>query len=233
MARTENVRQLANFIWSVADLLRGDYKQSDYGAEKEVVVSKIFDNADFGYWRITVERPLRLNFQQQVIPGHFTAGDYYISPEKFLEMQRYLVHPKDVLITVRGTIGRVAVVPEEIEPGIIDPRLVKYVVRQQVILPHFFAWVFRSKAGEAQLSKMAQDVTMDGLNLTVLSDLWMPVPPLEEQNYIVTHIHEIANKNDQLQCLVRKQIEKLQEYRRSLITAAVTGKLEITQEATS
>jgi type I restriction enzyme M protein len=33
------------------------------GAEKEVVVSKIFDNADFGYWRITVERPLRLNFQ--------------------------------------------------------------------------------------------------------------------------------------------------------------------------
>lgn len=33
------------------------------GAEKEVVVSKIFDNEDFGYWRITVERPLRLNFQ--------------------------------------------------------------------------------------------------------------------------------------------------------------------------
>lgn len=31
MARTENVKQLANFIWSVADLLRGDYKQADYG----------------------------------------------------------------------------------------------------------------------------------------------------------------------------------------------------------
>ena len=31
--------------------------------EKDVVVSKIFDNADFGYWRITVDRPLRLNFQ--------------------------------------------------------------------------------------------------------------------------------------------------------------------------
>jgi type I restriction enzyme M protein len=33
------------------------------GAEKDVMVSKIFDNEDFGYWRITVERPLRLNFQ--------------------------------------------------------------------------------------------------------------------------------------------------------------------------
>jgi type I restriction enzyme M protein len=36
------------------------------GTEKEMVVSKIFDNADFGYWRITVERPLRLNFQASV-----------------------------------------------------------------------------------------------------------------------------------------------------------------------
>ncbi|MDJ0736193.1 MAG: class I SAM-dependent DNA methyltransferase [Nostocaceae cyanobacterium] len=33
------------------------------GKEKDVIVSKIFDNEDFGYWRITVERPLRLNFQ--------------------------------------------------------------------------------------------------------------------------------------------------------------------------
>jgi type I restriction enzyme M protein len=33
------------------------------GGEKTVVVSKIFDNADFGFHKITVERPLRLNFQ--------------------------------------------------------------------------------------------------------------------------------------------------------------------------
>ena len=31
MARTAKVKELANFIWSVADLLRGDYKQADYG----------------------------------------------------------------------------------------------------------------------------------------------------------------------------------------------------------
>ena len=31
MARTEKVRQLASFIWSIAELLRGDYKQADYG----------------------------------------------------------------------------------------------------------------------------------------------------------------------------------------------------------
>lgn len=44
----------------------GDF-QHDQAArtpkDEEVIVSKIFDNDDFGYWRITVERPLRLNFQ--------------------------------------------------------------------------------------------------------------------------------------------------------------------------
>ncbi len=33
------------------------------GTIKDVAVSKIFDNEDFGYWRVTVERPLRLNFR--------------------------------------------------------------------------------------------------------------------------------------------------------------------------
>ena len=32
------------------------------GREKELVVSKLFDNDDFGYHKIIVERPLRLNF---------------------------------------------------------------------------------------------------------------------------------------------------------------------------
>lgn len=172
----------------------------------------------------------RVYGQQQVIPDNFTVGDYYISPEKFSEMQRYVVQPEDVLVTVMGTIGRVAVVPEGIEPGIINPRLVKYVTRREYILPHFFAWIFRSKVGKAQLSEMAQGVTMDGLNLTVLSDLWMPVPPLDEQNNIVTHIHKITDRNKKLQNAVTKQIEKLQEYRQSLITAAVTGKLSIEEE---
>lgn len=66
-----NQQTLSAFIWSVADLLRGDYKQSDYG--KVILpftvlrrldcvleaISRIFRNEEFGYRSITVERPLR------------------------------------------------------------------------------------------------------------------------------------------------------------------------------
>jgi len=80
---------------------------------------------------------------------------------------------------------------------------------------------------------MAQGVTMDGLNLTVLSDLWMPVPPLEEQENIVVNINTVTNSLKQLQRKINQQIEKLREYRRSLITAAVTGKLNIKEVETN
>lgn len=55
----------------IAEISRiyGEFRHNDRrtfiidGAERSVIVSQIFDNADFGYQRITVERPLRLNFQ--------------------------------------------------------------------------------------------------------------------------------------------------------------------------
>ncbi len=47
-----------------ADFTDGDTRRLQLnGKQKELVVSKVFDNEDFGYHKITVERPLRLNFQ--------------------------------------------------------------------------------------------------------------------------------------------------------------------------
>lgn len=175
----------------------------------------------------------RVYGQQQVISNDFSVGDYYISTEKFQEMRRYEVHPDDVLITVMGTIGRVAVVPREAEPGIINPRLVRYVVRRLYVLPDFFAWVLRSQIGKKQLSEMAQGVTMDGLNLTVLSNTLMPIPPLEEQEHILAYIQKKNEQHDRIRELVDQQIFRLQEYRQSLITSAVTGKINVNEEVIS
>jgi len=49
----------------------------------------------------------RVYGQQQVIPDDFTIGDYYISEDKYLEMQRYRVFPGDILVSVMGTVGKV------------------------------------------------------------------------------------------------------------------------------
>lgn len=55
----------------------------------------------------------------------------------------------------------------------------------------------------------------------------IPCPPAEEQKKIVAHLNEKCNKIDQLSAIKQAKIEKLEQYKRSLIYEYVTGKREV------
>ena len=55
----------------------------------------------------------------------------------------------------------------------------------------------------------------------------LPFPPVLEQEAIASFLDEQINKIDSLSALVWVAIERLQEYRTALITAAVTGKIDV------
>ncbi|UNG20266.1 restriction endonuclease subunit S [Stutzerimonas zhaodongensis] len=123
----------------------------------------------------------RVYGQQQVISDDFSIGDYYISEEKFSEMQRYVVFPGDVLISVMGTIGRVSVVPVGVEVGIINPRLVRYKFAQRKVAPEFVKILLMSLRYQSRLREESQGSTMEGLNMVILGDLPLVLPSLDEQ----------------------------------------------------
>ena len=177
-----------------------------------------------------VEIGYRVYGQQQVIPDDFSVGDYYISPEKFATMRRYEVYPGDLLVSVMGTIGRVAVVPAQVEPGIINPRLVRYRVDATVAAPRFLQLAMLSDACQAPLLEAAQGSTMDGLNMGILGELRIALPPLAEQQRIDGKARAEAGRLDGAVHVSREQIDKLREYRQALITAAVTGQIEVPAE---
>ncbi|WP_075088867.1 restriction endonuclease subunit S [Verrucomicrobium spinosum] len=60
-----------------------------------------------------------------------------------------------------------------------------------------------------------------------LYEIWFPVPPLEEQRAIVTHIARETAKLDALRASAERTIALLKERRAALISAAVTGKIAI------
>lgn len=72
-------------------------------------------------------------------------------------------------------------------------------------------------------------VTRASLSQSLLSKLPVLIPPLEEQKQIYDHLSKINSKVDNLTSMISSSIEKLQEYRSSLITAAVTGKIDINE----
>lgn len=171
---------------------------------------------------------IRVYGQQQVIPDDLSIGDYYISKRKFEDMRRYEVFPGELLISVMGTVGRVTVVPECIERGIINPRLVKYKVIEDKILPHFAKASILSEVSQSQLLFSAQGSTMDGLNMQIIGELPIPYPPsLDEQLDILNEIQRKSDKFDKLLSESHVAVELLVERRAALISAAVSGKIDV------
>jgi type I restriction enzyme, S subunit len=73
----------------------------------------------------------------------------------------------------------------------------------------------------------ATENTQKNLNIERVGSIDVPLPPLDEQDRVVKHLETNLERQNEINKLLNQQIEKLQEYRRSLITAAVTGKLDI------
>jgi type I restriction enzyme M protein len=126
--------------------------------------------------------------QEQVIRGDINYGAYYIDEEKFRELETCKVKAGDVLISLVGTYGKILIVPEKHEPGIINPRLLKVTLDKQKILAAYFVEAFRQNAVTVQVANLSYGGTMDILSLKVLKSLKLPLPPLATQQTIVAEI---------------------------------------------
>ena len=126
--------------------------------------------------------------QEQVIRGDAEYGDYYISKEKYLELENCKVQAGDVLISLVGTFGKTLIIPKGHELGIINPRLMKITLDKQKMIPEFFTTVFAQDTVTSQIHMMSHGGTMNILNVRVLKHLQLPVPPLKTQEAIVAEI---------------------------------------------
>jgi len=126
--------------------------------------------------------------QEQVISEDPFFGDYYIDETRYEELKSCAVKPGDILISLVGTIGKVLILPKGIEPGIINPRLVKLSLDKILVNNEYVKKYLESPAVRDYLSKLSHDGTMDILNLSILKTLKIPLPPLNEQKRIVAAI---------------------------------------------
>lgn len=83
------------------------------------------------------------------------------------------------------------------------------------------------------IRELARGGNQGALNCELVGCINVPLPPFKEQQEIAQFLEGKYQCLERIERLINRQIEKLQEYRRSLITAAVTGKLDITQETIS
>ena len=167
--------------------------------------------------------------QAHIISNDFSLSRHFISEESYNRLYSYRVLPDDILFSMMGTIGKCQIMPRGYPEGIMDSHLLKARLKD-FVLPKFFQYVYDKDNCAiiyAQLEQYAKGTIMNGLNSSIVKKLIMPVPPLSEQKAIADYLDEKCSEIDATIADKQKQLETLDEYKKSLIFEYVTGKKEV------
>ena len=166
--------------------------------------------------------------QRNVLDNNFTETDFYISEAKCKELKNFSVSSGDILLTTRGTIGRVAIVPKKYCEGIIHPCLMKFKVDSRIVLPELIKYLFNDiPLVREQLNFLSNSTTIDVIYSYNLKNIIIPTIPIEEQYSILEVLDRQTSDVDALIKIKQKQIENINKQRQTLIYDYVTGKRRV------
>lgn len=154
-----------------------------------------------------------------------------IQPQTGAEAKRTRLQPKDVLVCITGgRTGSVGYLDQIAEPAYINQHVCLLRARPALMEPKLLAHVLYSRIGQKQLD-FFQYGLKQGLGFSQVGEVRVPVPPRNLQNEILREIDQALMKIDKLLEHQSASITKLREYRAALITAAVTGQIDVAAHA--
>ncbi len=166
--------------------------------------------------------------QKNVISRNFEIGESMISSDKYRELEVFTIEHNDVLITTRGTIGRTAIY-DNVFTAILHPCLIRIQIDEDYAYPELVALIIQ-ESGYAmeQILINSNATTIEVIYSENLINTIICLPPsLAEQKLL---LGDISLRKTYFSVLIEKAesaIELITERRTALISAAVTGKIDV------
>jgi type I restriction enzyme, S subunit len=191
-----------------------------------------FVNGPFGSDLLTselVETGVPVIYIRDIKPeGYQRSSTAHVTIEKAAQLEFCRVDPGDVLIAKVGDPpGTAATYPESEPPGIVTQDVIRLKPKPTAVISDYLPLLLNSKYGQAVIEQSSVESTRTRIGLGTLKNTRVVLPPVHEQRAITYFIKLETAKIKALHDKVRKAIEKLKEYRTALISAAVTGKIDV------
>lgn len=166
--------------------------------------------------------------QRMVLDDCFSDNDTFVSEEKYNELKAFRVQEGDLLITTRGTIGKIAIVPTGAEDGILHPCIIRFRIDSEKMIPELVKLIFNeSDYAKDQFVLMSNATTIDVIYSYSLKDILLPVIPLSEQHSILDYLQKKCDSTNQVMQEKRVMLNLLRQHKKSLIYEYVTGKKRV------
>ena len=161
-----------------------------------------------------------------ISPGSISLQDVvFISDEANELHAKSKLHSGDLVAVRSGQPGTTAVVPPELEGcNCIDLIIIR---RPSIGCERFLCWFLASDVALQQFAAGSDGAIQKHFNIETAMNLVVTVPPSDEQVQIAKYIQEETSELDSMVTEAKHAIELLQERRSALISAAVTGKIDV------
>lgn len=161
------------------------------------------------------------------VQNRFAWGERrFITAEKYKELESYRIYPGDVIITIMGTIGRSAVIPDNIPLAINTKHLAAITLNKEIANPLFLSYSIHSSPFILnQFKSKNRGAIMSGLNLGLIKETKLKRPPIELQNQFAA----IHKKIDRVKTRYQQSLTNLENLYGALSQQAFKGELDLSR----
>lgn len=148
----------------------------------------------------------------------------YISWDKYYESPEIMVSKGDIVMAQRGTLGKVAIIEYDINEATINPSLV--LIKNIKCQGKFLYYYLNSESTLTLISILNTATAVPMISQNQIENMPIPIPSSVEQQSIASYLDQKCGEIDKLITLQEEMITKLQSYKQSVITEAVTKGLD-------
>lgn len=167
-----------------------------------------------------------------VNPAHMINGKIIPEPQVSVDkatwerLKRHALSPGEIIFARRGELGRCAIVTNEQSGWLCGTGSLKARLSSKLVAEYAYLLI-TSRGAVAELSLESKGSTMENLNTETLGRIRLPLPPVSEQKAILEYVHDVAGQFEALVGAAETGIRLMAERRSALISAAVTGKIDV------
>jgi len=200
--------------WQARKLKHLIYKKPQYGANSEPEVNE--NKQDIRYVRITDIDSFG-NLRKDSLA--------YLSKD---DARGFKLKEGDILFARSGaTVGKVYYYTNKDSECCYAGYLIRYVTNRKLLDPKFLYYYSLSKMYRGWVNLILIQSTIENVSAEKYNNLILSVPPIQEQNSICSFLDKATYNIDKTIQKIEREIELLEEYKKSLIHYVITGKIDV------
>jgi type I restriction enzyme S subunit len=154
----------------------------------------------------------------------------FISWDKYYESPEIMVQIGDIILTQRGTLGKVVLITDDIGKATINPSMV--ILSNLKANDYFLYYFFNSDYFKSWIDLTNTATAVPMISQGQLGNLKLVLPNNDEQKHIARSIQKSTKKIDDIIVKAQQEIDLLKEYKTALISEVVTGKVDVSTSST-